>query len=82
MTRAELMKKHFEASEWCICKYCMDTLTSRGERILASNCPTIDLDELVEFIEDGGYTSAEDGNEPSGCEWCGELDDLYEVIVR
>lgn len=82
MTRAELMKDYFNATEWCVCKYCMDALQSRGERILSTDYPIIELDDLVEFIEDGGFADAEDGPEPRGCEWCGELDDLYEVVVR
>lgn len=82
MTRHELIKDYFGATEWCICQDCIDALQSRGERVLVSSSPSIRLDELEEFIEDGGLNDADDGNEPIGCEWCEELDDLYEVVVR
>ena len=81
MTRAELMKEYFGATEWCICKNCIDALRSRGEKVMTSDC-VIPMDELGEFIEDGGFAEATDGTEPIGCEWCEEIDDLYEVVVR
>ena len=66
--------------DMCICSRCIDALHSRGEKIMRTEECVISGWDLGEFLAYGGLDTAEDDTEPSGCEWCEEIDDLYGVI--
>ena len=82
MTREQLIRDFFVEKDYdiLICKNCICAVESRGEKCTHTSGTVVDLDDLEEFIEDGGLEEAEDGDEPCGCEWCGEVDDLYGVF--
>ena len=84
MTREQLIRDYFvdDNYDMLLCDRCMSALYSRGEKFVSTSGSIIDMDEIEEFIEDGGFDEAEDGNEPCGCEWCGEIDNLYGVWFR
>ena len=84
MTREELIRKAFVEDEFdmLVCRQCKDALYSRGEKYVSTESAIVDMDDLEIFFEDGGLDEAEDGSEPCGCEWCGEIDNLYGIWFR
>ena len=53
--------------KWCLCQQCIDAIRSRGEQIFVG--------PLVFFADDIEY-----GEEERKCDWCEEVDDLYECL--
>ena len=53
-----------EQGTWRLCKYCIQAIRSRGERLFVG--------AEVEFDEDDPKTYT--------CQWCGEEDTIYECI--
>ena len=97
MTRSELIRDFIQKDlvtyggvhdpdidryDMIICKRCIDALHSRGAKVMVTDESIIDGYDLQEFIAYGGLDAADDGNDPTGCEWCEEVDDLYGVIFR
>ena len=84
MTREQLIRECFVEDNFdiLICRNCKAALYSRGEKFVSTEGAVVDADDIEQFIEDGGFEEAEDGNEPCGCEWCGEIQDLYGVWFR
>ena len=57
-----------EEKPWLLCRRCIDNLKSRGERVF--------IGSLAKSVDDAKW---DDEPEPH-CEWCDEVDDLYEVL--
>lgn len=52
-----------EHEGWWLCRHCIDAIRSRGEVVFVGPL-AMDIDEAEET--------------ETCCEWCGEIDDLYE----
>ena len=53
----------------CLCKYCIEAIRSRGEKLLVGDQYDLEYEVYAD--------------EPQVCEWCGaEADELYEVEWR
>lgn len=50
-----------------LCRHCMEELASRGEHYLTTDLPRYTMEDAEEM--------------EVNCEWCEEVDDLYEVIL-
>lgn len=53
--------------KWCLCQNCIDAIKSRGEPIYVGT--------KIFSVDDIEY-----GEEEKKCQWCEEVDDLYECI--
>lgn len=53
--------------KWCLCQNCIDAIKSRGEPIYVGT--------KIFSADDIEY-----GEEEKKCQWCEEVDDLYECI--